>query len=133
MSESDWTDGENDLIVADYFAMLTDELTDRTYSKAEHRRQLQALLRRGEGSIEFKHQNISAVLLGLGQPWIEGYKPARRFQLSLVDAVLRRLDKEPLWSTPAHGRGGSTGNREDLPPLWIGPSPIHANELPPVD
>ncbi len=53
-----WTDLEIDLIVADYFAMLTAELTRRSFSKAEHNRALQGLLKdpaRSRGSIEFKH------------------------------------------------------------------------------
>lgn len=62
-----WSDLENDAIVADYMAMLADDLAGRHYSKAEHNRQLQELIGRGRGSIEYKHQNISAVLKGLGE------------------------------------------------------------------
>lgn len=65
MSNGPWSDEENDLIVADYFAMLVDDLAGRPYNKAEHRRALLPLLNeRSEGSVEFKHQNISAVLKG---------------------------------------------------------------------
>lgn len=57
--------------------MLAEDISRRPYSKAEHRRLLAPLLaNRCEGSIEFKHQNISAVLKGLGEDWIPGYKPA---------------------------------------------------------
>lgn len=135
MSE-DWSDDENDLIVADYFAMLTHELASHPYSKAEHNRNLQSLLPlRGRGSIEFKHQNISAVLLGLGHPWIIGYKPASRFQLSLIDAVLRWTEAKPGWIVPNSGWDENARQsvvREDTP-LWIGPAPTFANEPPPVD
>lgn len=66
MSNGPWTDHENDLIVADYFAMLADDVSGRPYKKAEHRRGLLPLLNdRAEGSVEFKPQNISAVLKGL--------------------------------------------------------------------
>ena len=66
MSSQAWTDAENDLIVADYFAMLADDVAGQPYNKAEHRRQLLPLLNnRSEGSVEFKHQNISAVLKAL--------------------------------------------------------------------
>ena len=41
MSNGPWTDEENDLIVADYFAMLADDITARRYNKAEHNRDLQ--------------------------------------------------------------------------------------------
>jgi hypothetical protein len=98
MSNGAWTDRENDLIVADYFAMLTDDIAGRHYNKAEHRRALQPRLNdRSEGSIEFKHQNISAVLKGLGEDWIPGYKPAFNFQMTLVDAVARWLALNPAW------------------------------------
>lgn len=90
--------------------MLADDVFGRPYSKAEHRRTLLSLLNgRSEGSIEFKHQNISAVLKGLGEDWIPGYKPAFNFQMSLVDAVVRWLAINPAWlgrlpdSRPATG------------------------------
>ena len=97
----DWTDEENDAIVADYFAMLADDITGRPYNKAEHNRLLQAMIGRPRGSIEYKHQNISAVLKGLGEDWIPGYKPAFNFQASLVDAVVRWLEHHPDWLAPA--------------------------------
>jgi hypothetical protein len=99
MSSQAWTDAENDLIVADYFAMLADDVTGCPYNKAEHRRQLLPLLNNpSEGSAEFKHQNISAVLKGLGEVWITGYKPAFNFQGSLIDAVARWLAMNPDWA-----------------------------------
>jgi len=70
---TDWSNIELDLIVADYFSMLRLELSDIAYNKAEHRRNLLPLLNtRSKGSVEFKHQNISAVLALLGQPFIKG-------------------------------------------------------------
>jgi hypothetical protein len=92
-----WSDNEIDLIVADYFAMLGGELSGSPFSKADHNRALQELIPRSRGSIEFKHQNISAVLLVLGQPWIDGYKPAVNFQNALIDSVLRWLNARPDW------------------------------------
>ena len=50
--------------------MLADDIAGRPYSKAEHNRLLQAVIDRPGGSIEYKHQNISAVLKGLGEDWI---------------------------------------------------------------
>src|ERR1700743_3742767 len=91
-----WTDGELDLILADYFAMLNDEATGRPYSKAEHNRLLQRHIDRTEGSIEFKHQNISAVLLKLGLPRITGYVPAANYQKAIVPAIDRYLSLHPL-------------------------------------
>ncbi|MFC3175016.1 hypothetical protein ACFOD9_12220 [Novosphingobium bradum] len=137
-----WSDREIDLIVADYFAMLTDELADVPFNKAEHNRALQELTGRSKGSVEFKHQNISAVMLGLGQPWITGYKPAANFQNALVDGVLRWLEARADWWQPmARRRGLSVGEQgatlghdrlgPDAPSLWIGPPPTQRNEPPP--
>ena len=81
-----WTDEENDLIVADYFAMLAADLTGRRFIKADHKRRLRTRLDRSRPSIEFKHRNISAVLKGLGETWLTGYRPAFNIQMSLADA-----------------------------------------------
>ena len=97
MSGKPWTDWENDLIVADYFAMLEAELANRPYRKIEHNRKLQDRIDRNKGSIEFKHQNISFVLQSLGQVWIEGYKPRSNIQNALVDAVAKWLAQSPNW------------------------------------
>ena len=131
MSNEPWTDSENDLIVADYFAMLFDDVSGRPYNKAEHRRRLLPLLReRSEGSIEFKHQNISAVLKGLGEDWIPGYKPAFNFQITLVDAVARWLAEKPEWLARPPAAMLAPQLRED-PQLWVGPPPTLSNQPPP--
>ena len=74
--------------------MLSDELAGNKFNKAAHNRTLQELIGRSKGSIEFKHQDISAVLKGLGETWINGYKPALNFQMSLADAVARHLQHQ---------------------------------------
>ena len=126
-----WSETEIDLIVADYFAMVSAELAGQPFNKAERNRALQQLIPRSRGSIEFKHQNISAVMLGLGQPWIEGYKPAANFQNALVDGVLRWLDAHLDWLVPNEPH--VTSMPHDRPPLWIVPPPAQRNEPPPVD
>ena len=87
-----WSHIEAELIVADYFAMLEKELAGKHYSKAEHRRKIQKLLEgRSGGSIEYKHQNISAVLAKFGQPFIKGYLPRYNYQLLLEEKVIDYL------------------------------------------
>jgi hypothetical protein len=133
MSNGPWTDEENDLIVADYFAMLAEDMAGRPYNKAQHRRSLMPLLRsRTEGSIEFKHQNISAVLKGLGEDWIPGYKPAFNFQMTLVDAVARWLACNPAWLSRQPELQPVTG-LEEAAQIWIGPSPTLSNQPPPQE
>ena len=132
MSNAPWTDEENDLIVADYFAMLADDISGRRYSKAEHRRALLPLLNnRSEGSVEFKHQNISAVLRALGEDWIPGYKPAQNYQGTLEEAVARWLELNPGWLSRIPDRP-AMGLREAAQ-LWIGPPPTLSNQPPPAE
>lgn len=87
-----WSDSEIDLIVSDYFAMLAKEISGLAYNKSEHRRLLIQATNRLAGSIERKHQNISAVLVRLGLPWIKGYKPLINYQNSLIDGIGRYLE-----------------------------------------
>ena len=89
----DWKAHEVELIVADYLAMLLSELAGQPFNKAARRRNLQRHLpSRSEASIEFKHANISAVMLELGFPYIRGYQPRRNFQRGLlVDEVQRQV------------------------------------------
>jgi hypothetical protein len=91
-----WSSLEDELIVTDYFIMLSAELRGYPYSKAEHRRQILPLLNsRSNGSIEFKHQNISAVLIKLGQPFIKGYLPRYNYQKTLEQGVIDHLNCNP--------------------------------------
>ena len=127
-----WTDSENDQIVAAYFAMLEDDLAGRPYNKAKHNRELQAQVRRGKGAIEYKNQNISAVLIGLAQTWIPGYRPAFNFQASLVDAVQRWLYRNPKFLSPTHDRRRMS-SLEAPAELSIGPPPTQSNQPPPAE
>lgn len=78
--------------MADYFDMLDKDLRGEAYSKTEHRMRLRTVLdRRSDGSVEFKHQNISAVMIELGLPYIDGYKPAKNYQDLLLDVVRERV------------------------------------------
>ena len=68
------------------------EISGVAYRKTTHRNRLsQQLIGRSEGSIEFKHQNISAVLIELGFPYISGYKPRSNYQELLFEVVSDRL------------------------------------------
>lgn len=129
---ADWTAEQNDGLVADYFAMLLAELRGESVNKAEHNRQLQRLIGRGRGAIEYKHQNVSAVLQGLGEDWLAGYKPAFNFQASLIDAVERWLGRHGHAITDAALSGTAPALQEDAA-LWIGPPPTQRNAPPPPE
>src|SRR5271163_66187 len=100
---TNWQDDELDAIVADYFAMLSADLSGHQYVKSRHSAALMAQIGRTHRSVEFKHQNISAVLDELGMPWIPGYKPKRNYQNAIFDAIDRYLSQRPdiLESVPS--------------------------------
>jgi hypothetical protein len=72
---TNWQDDELDAIVADYFVMLAEDLSGQPYVKSRHSAALIAQIGRTHRSVEFKHQNISAVMDELGMPWIPGDRP----------------------------------------------------------
>jgi hypothetical protein len=93
---SNWTDEENDLLVADYFAMLGDELAGRPFVKAHRNAAIVAMTGRSRGSVERKHMNVSAVLTRMGLPRIKGYLPAFNAQFdALTAAIGRYLSRRP--------------------------------------
>ncbi|GAB3921785.1 DUF3883 domain-containing protein [Mucilaginibacter myungsuensis] len=96
MAYDDWTDEEVELTVADYFTMLKFDLSGIKYNKTVHRKALLPLLRgRSEGAIEFKHQNISAVLVDLGLPFIRGYKPLFNIQKTKLNVIVsKHVDRD---------------------------------------
>ena len=117
---TDWSGVELDLIVADYFSMLRAEMAGQMPNKTEHRRLLMAHVHRSNGSIEFKHQNISAALEELGLPHISGYKPRRNFQGALFEAIGKFLaenpDPVPFALPLAHGFADPSSLYEEPPP-----------------
>ncbi|PHR52381.1 MAG: hypothetical protein COA47_17880 [Robiginitomaculum sp.] len=127
-----WSEDEVDLIIADYFEMLKMELAGKPFIKSHHNAALCDHIRRSRGSIEFKHQNISAVLVRLGMPWIRGYRPLFNFQNALIEGVGRYLGTNPSEFTiqPNFEVGGMA----ERPTLFLDAPPskieISADDLP---
>lgn len=92
-----WSRTEVEAAVEDYFDMLRLELSGQKFNKTAHRRiLLERLDERSHGSVELKHQNISAVLIEMGIPYIDGYKPRTNYQRSMLPgAVYRYLERNP--------------------------------------
>jgi hypothetical protein len=87
-----WSEVEIRVIVQDYFTMLQAEIKGIDYNKTAHRKSLmQKLANRSHGSIERKHQNISAVLIEMGCPYISGYKPLGNYQRKLFPDIISEL------------------------------------------
>lgn len=129
MSTSDWSDAENDAIVASYFTMLSDELSGRRYNKAAQNRALQEQIGRGRGSIEFKLCNVSAAFVGLGLPIIRGYQPRFNFQMSLAEAASRWLVQNPDWELALHRK--ESRHMDEPPAIFVGIAPTLRNAPPP--
>src|SRR4051794_29520633 len=90
MPES-WSREEVEATVAAYLDMLDQELRGISFNKSDARRRLALMLNgRSEGAIEQKHQNISAILIELGFPYVSGYKPLSNYQRLLYDIVRER-------------------------------------------
>jgi hypothetical protein len=91
-STPQWTESELRAAVEGYLSMLADEQAGKHYSKAEVRNALQQgpLNTRSAGSIEYRMQNISAVLQGMGRTWIDGFKPAANIG-PVNEALIKKL------------------------------------------
>lgn len=113
-----WTETEIDAILRDYFEMLRLEQRGEKYNKAQYGTRLRARIDRTHKATEFKHCNISAVLVELGMPYIRGYPPLHNYQAALAVAVDTHLQKA------GHLHGFLVG--EDQP----GPSSSESDEFP---
>lgn len=116
-----WSREEVEATVADYLHMLTQELAGQSYNKARHRQALsRKLSQRSDAAFELKHQNISAVLLDLGCPWINGYKPRSNYQRLLFEVVEERIVGNRLFDKVAL----SATEQPATPPLLTDPEGI---------
>jgi hypothetical protein len=87
-----WSSAEIEATVAAYFEMLRLELSGVPYVKAEYNERLRRLLdNRSKASVEYKFQNISAVLVNHAQVYVRGYLPAQNYQRALETSVLEWL------------------------------------------
>jgi hypothetical protein len=128
--QPDWTDEELDRIVADYFSMLVEEISGTPYNKAAHNRALRDDLDRSKSSVEFKHRNISAVLVKLGLPSIRGYFPAENYQAAILAAIDRYLSQNPAALHPEKIVVGWAERQSlfvEAPPSLMPVSPRNAN------
>lgn len=104
-----WSAEEAEATVADYFVMLKEELRGIPFNKAAHRKELlRRLNKRSPGSVERKHGNISAILLELGHPWIDGYKPFGNYQDLLREVVQHELERDQELEELVEARVDST-------------------------
>lgn len=91
---SDWTDAEIQAAVDTYLDMLNREQGGQRIIKAHENRRLRegALAARTEGSVEFRMQNISTVLVEMNRPRINGYKPAKNVGANVARKIRDALN-----------------------------------------
>lgn len=94
MAYGPWSDDEIGVTVDVYFRMLTLELAGESYTKTEFRREVERDVDRSSGAIEYKFNNVSAVLDELGAVWIPGYRPLRNVQDRLRTVVRERFEAD---------------------------------------
>ncbi len=75
--------------------MLRIELSGQKINKAARNREVQELTGRSHASVEKKHQNISAVMIELGLPYIDGYKPLGNYQTKLYEIAASMVADDP--------------------------------------
>lgn len=109
-SAGSWSDDELSAAVAAYALMLQHQRDGVPYSKADVNRRLRRgiLVGRTRASVEYRMQNISAVLDSLGLDRVSGYLPAGNVGTSVSARIQRLLE--------AHGayRGTSLEPTFDL-------------------
>lgn len=94
--KGNWSDEELDLIVAEYFSMLSPEPGVKRGWKSARLRKLDEQLGRGEGSIGRKLSNISFVASRLGLPPLPGYGALENIQQAIYPAIDRYLIENPM-------------------------------------
>ncbi|WPN28907.1 HNH endonuclease [Pseudomonas sp. P5_109] len=93
-SNSDWSDLEIQAAVDAYLSMLAREQNGQAINKAHENRTLRegALAGRTKGSVEFRMQNISTVMVELDRKPIKGYKPAKNVGANVAKSIRDALN-----------------------------------------
>lgn len=99
---SDWSDLEIQAAVDAYLSMLKREQNGLQINKAHENRLLRdgPLAGRTKGSVEFRMQNISTVLVEMNRDRINGYKPAKNVGANVIRSIRNALDARIDASAP---------------------------------
>ena len=91
--KTDWSDAELAAAVEAYLRMLAWEKAGQSFNKALENRLLREgpVAGRAKGSIEFRMQNISTVLVRMGWDRIDGYKPAKNVGTGVEQRIRQAL------------------------------------------
>ncbi|UXV18509.1 HNH endonuclease [Pseudomonas fluorescens] len=99
--KTDWNDAELAAAVETYLKMLAWEKSGQPFNKALENRLLREgpVAGRAKGSIEFRMQNISTVLVRLGWDRIEGYKPAKNVGTGVEQRIRQALAAQGVFES----------------------------------
>ncbi|MBM6404619.1 DUF3883 domain-containing protein [Phycicoccus sp. CSK15P-2] len=92
---SAWDESEVERTLDAYLAMLRLELIGEPFSKVDFYRPLSGDIGRSESAVQYKFNNVSAVLAEMGSVFVDGYKPLVNVQGLLRDKVADRFAQEP--------------------------------------
>lgn len=98
----DWTDQELQAAVEAYLGMLKLEREEKPYSKADVNKSLRdgPLRGRTKAAIEYRMQNVSAVMEEFGQPRVKGYIPALNVGENVKARIRKALEANGLTQLP---------------------------------
>ncbi|WLI05381.1 HNH endonuclease signature motif containing protein [Pseudomonas sp. FP597] len=99
--KTDWSDAELAAAVEAYLKMLAWEKNGQPFNKALENRLLREgpVAGRAKGSIEFRMQNISTVLVRMGWDRIEGYKPAKNVGTGVEQRIRQALAAQGVFES----------------------------------
>ncbi len=99
--KTDWSDAELAAAVEAYLKMLAWEKSGQLFNKALENRLLREgpVAGRAKGSIEFRMQNISTVLVRMGWDRIEGYKPAKNVGSGVEQRIRHALAAQGVFES----------------------------------
>ncbi|SFB49168.1 5-methylcytosine-specific restriction enzyme A [Pseudomonas simiae] len=99
--KTDWSDSELAAAVEAYLKMSALEKSGQPFNKALENRLLREgpVAGRAKGSIEFRMQNISTVLVRMGWDRIEGYKPAKNVGTSVEERIRQALAAQGVFES----------------------------------
>lgn len=99
--KTDWSDAELAAAVEAYLKMLAWEKNGQPFNKAHENRLLREgpVAGRAKGSIEFRMQNISTVLVRMGWDRIEGYKPAKNVGTGVEQRIRQALAAQGVFES----------------------------------
>lgn len=112
-----WSEAELDAAVDTYIEMIKLETARLPYSKLSFYRRLAEKLGRSEKSIEYRMQNISAVLDEMNETWITGLKPAGNVGTRVKAQIVSLIKNKKSQSN----KKGKISYKEKLPAMrsWL--------------